>query len=515
MATPKRRTGLPKEAGTGPSKVWVGPRADKGGVVYLRWRKDDRSNWRWKSLKFTLEGVSAAERTAREVRAFEAAMAQFERLTGRRAGETSAPTRVVRLRDAWAIISDAKSGRYPTDSVYRRELASALAHGARFLGDDFPWTAFDRVRLREVTRRRASEVIARNSTGPAGRQVGFRAAQVLGTRLCTIARVLQEEGHLPAEYDVPGGKTWVSELRSFVEDRTGAPLPAPHRPRYTLDEVRQLLAVAYDVEPRFGLMLHLGAQLRAGQVARLRRSHLTLDPAPGTMQVHGKGKKQGTVLPLTAGQREILDRALAGYLVDCESRYQQDGTDYLLFPGTLRKGFAAALDPATTPVQKNRVNDWQREAEIAAGIPHVDGRSWYGSRRGLVDGSLDAGISGEALETLGGWSSRRVADEVYRERNRQTARVEASAVLAALRGEAVETPAAFDESTVWRAVREATIGRWITAMRSCEAVFGDVGARVDATANAVHRLRLVIEEMQQTIESASRVVASDAAEQDS
>lgn len=446
-AAPRRskKGSLPQSVGTSPHRVWVGPRAAKGGVLYLRWTRGKHSAW--KSLRTTLAGQTPTECRKIERAAYQAALDQYERLTGRRAPDAQATaTAPLRIGDAWAILTDPKHGRYPTDSLYRREFAAALATAARILGEDFPWTAFGRLRLREVTRRHVDAVMKRGG-------VGFRASQVLGTRLCTIARVLQEEGHLPETYAVPGGKAWIGEIKTYSEAKRGDAVPAPHRPRYTLEELRALLAVAPQVDPRFGLMLALGAELRAGQVARAKRSHLSL--LTGQFTVQGRGKKGGTVVDLTAGQLAAVHATIyttlkvSGYLARCETLFQQHGTDYLLFPSALGAGRMAQPGHVDV-VDKAQVGKWVRAAEGLAGIPHVAGRSWYGGRRASVDASLDEGISGEGLEASGGWTSPRTPNEIYRERGRQTARTEARDVRARVRGEVpVDAPArVLDPATV-------------------------------------------------------------------
>lgn len=445
-----KKEGLPQSVGTWPHRVWVGPRAAKGGVLYLRWSRGKHSAW--KSLRVSLAGKSATEARAIEKAAYQAALDQYERLTGRRAPDAQATaTAPLRIGDAWALLTDAKHGRYPTDSLYRREFKAALATAARILGEDFPWTAFSRLRLREVTRRHLDAVMKRGG-------VGFRASQVLGTRLCTIARVLQEEGHLPETYAVPGGKAWIGELKTYSEAKRGDAVPAPHRPRYTLAELRALIAIAPQVDPRFGLMMALGAELRAGQVARAKRSHVDL--VRGQFTVTGRGKKGGTVVDLTGGQIVALYAALevtpekTGYLAACESLYTKFGTDYVLFPSALGAGRMAQTGH-TAIVDKAQVGKWVRAAETLAGIPHVAGRSWYGGRRASVDASLDEGISGEGLEASGGWTNPRTPNEIYRERGRQSARTEARDVRARVRG---EVPAAapalvLDPATVAEVLR--------------------------------------------------------------
>ena len=425
---------LPTWIGLRPHRVWVGPDPKKKGVVYLRWYAG--TNWKRRSLRFTLTGCSAAERKARERQAHEAAIEQLQRLTGKRAG--TAPggrQRALTLADAWAILAHPKTGKYASHSaVYRAELKKALADAAKYLGADFPWLAFDRVRLREITRTHAMAVARRGG-------VGFRPAQVLGTRMITMARVLHEEGRTPPDTVIPGGKEWIAELRAFCEAQRGAPLPPPHQPRYTLEEFRRLLAVAPHIDERFGLMFVLGAELRSGQVARTRRSHV--DTAHWELTIHGKGKKGGTTILLTPDQRAALMAAMeTGYLSRMEARHRADGLDYVLFPSELRPQRLAVDAPARFAVPefqrtvgKGHVRDWVRAAEALAGISHVDGRAWYGARRQAVDGALDDGASAEMIENLGGWQDSRTPTSTYRDRGRRKVRQDAMGSRARVRGE--------------------------------------------------------------------------------
>jgi integrase len=76
-----------------------------------------------------------------------------------------------------------------------------------------------------------------------------------------------------------------------------------------------------------------------------------------------------------------------------------------------------------------------REAETAAGVPYVPGRSFHGLRRAFVDGAAGLDMSTQALQQLGGWSDVRTPERVYRDRDLVQGRGEARDARARLRGE--------------------------------------------------------------------------------
>jgi hypothetical protein len=216
-------------------------------------------------------------------------------------------------------------------------------------------------------------------------------------------------------------------------------------------------------------MYSLGAELRGGQIKRARRSDLSLPELTpgvddfGTFRVPGQGKKRGTTVDLTRGQRAAVDRALApetGYLRELEAAYLRgELTDYFLFPGGQMPGIRAhrrggSAKPESPPswrapvhpmatiarhtsshVDDTAVRKWVRAAETMAEIPHVPGRSWYGGRRVTVDLAKGEKISREALQEHGGWTDSQVPDAIYSEQERAYARKEARDVRARYRGE--------------------------------------------------------------------------------
>lgn len=421
--------------GVDPFKVTVEERADRGGRVYLRWRLN--GNWARASTRLRIRNADGEIDDAKKTEAYQAAVDQYALLTGERQAVVDARKRPLTLGETWAHLTDRQHGRYPDDSPYRRELKASLAFACLKLGAGFPWVQFDGSRLRMITRARAEAVLKKKGTA-------FRVAELCGGSLLTIMRTLQGEGFIPDSVAIPSGATWHTELRRYVEARRGTPIPEPERPRYTIDELRKLLATAAQVDPRWNLLLALGAEQRLGQVRRGRRSSLVLHEETGRFETPGRGQKKGAIVELTAGQRAVVDAALTtGYLRELEAAYQASGTDYCLFPqGRL---VDETTDPRATverhgavaPVHARTVVLWFRATEKLAEIPHVDGRGAYGVRRTSVDGAIAGGISEGGLQASGGWTDPRMPNQVYRDKKRLSEQSEAARVRGAVRGENV------------------------------------------------------------------------------
>lgn len=417
-----------QRVGLSPHAVLAYERPDKKHVVYLRWWvKGD--NTHCQSLKFAVRRPDGTIDDALAAKAYARAAEKYEILSGLKleAGRPT-PKRLLTIGETWAVLSDAKTGRYPTHSKYRKLIEKALTDAARILGPGTAWAHFTRDHLRTLTRTKAGEVIARGG-------VGFHDAEDTGSAILTVIRGLQEEGKVPGGVDVPYGHAWHKELRRYVEEMTGAAIPEPQRPRHTLAEIVALFGACWTVDPRLGLIFALGAELRAGQVERAMRSALDVDA--GTFVTPQRGKKQAPTLELTEGQQAAVRRALTGYLRDVEAT----GEDYYLFPqgrlvvadGEPRATVARHLH--ASPVDASTCVDWFHAAETLAGITPVKGRGFYGARRGLTDAFADLDASTDVLQQAFGWADRRMADSVYRDRSRLKARGDSAVMRAKIRGE--------------------------------------------------------------------------------
>jgi hypothetical protein len=462
-----------ESVGSIPFKVTVMEMATRKRVLYLQWR--DAGNWQYRSLKpaaakdglesATLYDLAGARLTGRALAqrkkwALEQAEEMFARLKAGLSPADRAEASPLTLGQTWKKVSDVKTGLYPVVTPHRKEVEREFGHVSRILKPDTRWAAIRRKDLRELWRTRIQELQA------AGHE-GLRGAEISITRLLAIAQWLRDEELIPADSCV-APSTWREELRKDWQLLTGSDrLPTPARPRYTPDEFRTLLDAAWKVDPRFGLMYALGAELRGGQMKRGRRSDLTLpEMTPetsefGELRVPGSGKKRGTVVHLTRGQRASVDRAIApetGYLRELEAAYlRAEIADYFLFPASSmpgkrahRRGRGSRHDSkwrvtdhtvvrfstyTAKHVGDTAINKWMRATEQRAGIPHVEGRSWYGGRRVGVDMAKGAKISREGLQEAGGWTDSQVPDAIYSEQERSYARREARDVRAKYRGE--------------------------------------------------------------------------------
>ncbi len=419
-----------------PFVVTAYERATKGSVVYLRWRVRDAAgdtNWAHKSLGKVLrdgrgrileavaqEAIAAARKKHAELLAAQPLPVRAERLS---------------LAEGMALYLRPDTGKYPAPTAHRKEVERSARYVAAMLGADRTWASIKLEDLRRVWRQRIQE-LRRDG------ERGCRGAEITVSRVLTLAAWLRAEGHIgPLACIVP--RTWNQDLRTdwrlIAQQATEY---APYQPRHTVEEMRKILAVAAQVDPRFDLLVQLGAEQRLGQVARARRQDLDLDAAPARFRVPGMGHKRGPTLYLTDGQVTAVRRALGGYLAELEAT----GEDYPLFPQSQlvggRKGtpHATARHLLRRPVGDRTIGEWFNAAEQLAGIAHVPGRGYYGMRRAGVDGAKAEGISREGLKEHGGWTDSQVPDQIYADREAAAPREEARAVRARIRGEKPGTP---------------------------------------------------------------------------
>lgn len=383
------------------------------------------------------------------------------------------------LGETAELLTDPKTGRYPPPHTgHHLEALRHLAFAVATWGVARPWntikrhdwTALGRAAVDHFAERAGAEqrthAKSRNNARDRG---GYDTAVKTVKRVLTIARWLVDREAIEPGAAVPP-KALHGDLKAYWTRRTGSvAVPTPQNPRHSLDEMRRILSAMRDVDPRGFLILAIGAELRAGQVSRIRRSDCHLeatDVAPnGRVIVHGAGKKNGETVFLTRGQRQALDEAMTvGYLRDFESALQAGQlTDYALFPGgRLRylignswntKERVAPYAPlpdallqrsSIYPVARQRpigivsgeaMNAWFLEAERIAKVKHVRGRAFYGVRRVTVDETMDREKDPRVLEKMGGWSNPKVPTEIYADRESQTAMATAMRVRADIRGE--------------------------------------------------------------------------------
>lgn len=432
--TPKRSGLWEDSIGFRPYRVTVYENAEKKGVLYLRWRAD--GNWKRRSLGVSLRDDKGRVLAHVKAMAMQEARSQYEILSGKLASAVDSETRPLALGDTWRVLTDPKTGLYPVETPHRKEVERQITHAVRIWGSDTPWDVIDRGKLRALGRTRVDELRAGTNEDGTPKLVGYRGAEVCVSRVLSVAAWLRDESHI-SQGAATTPLRWREDLRRYWREVSGSTTdPEPNRPRHTLEEMRAILEKAPEVDPRFALLMALGAELRLGQVVRCRRTDLDLDAR--LLTVRGSGKKRGAIQRLTTGQMRAVRVALEGYLTECEALLP----DYPLFPeGQMtggRKGNPIA-DPerhgSASPVEERTIGVWFREAETLAEVEHIPGRLAYGLRRAAVDAAKALGISREGLMAHGGWSDSQIPDRIYAEQEAEYARDEAADVRAKIRGE--------------------------------------------------------------------------------
>ena len=434
-------TTLPYEVGTTPHRVVLEERQRKTGrSLVLRWWDVGRGNWRTEALERLMHIAinmprsrggalrpAALEwgKTLAEKRALELVAGQYGA-----PADTSEPLTISR---GWELATDADRGLYPVDDKSRREVARSLATVRGILGDRI-WQTITTADLRALWRTRIRQLV------DAG-HVGHHGALKVVSHLQTVARWLRSEELIPTTACVvPEG--WRNKLTADWRKLTeAAGDPVAMRDRHTLEEAVAIMDKARQVDPRYALVLLLGAQARLGQVVRARRSDLDLEAR--TLVVRGAGKKRGVHVELTDVEYRAVVRELRiGYLRDLEAT----GEDFPLFPAGRLRGDHTG-DEVKAPEMTNgslrgeTLVHWLHEAEALAKVDHVQGRSNYGLRRVLLDAALEDGnqLDREALQEFGGWSDSQMPDRVYRSKKREKARKRARDARARIRGERTVT----------------------------------------------------------------------------
>jgi integrase len=401
-------------------------RADKGGMLYMIW--SERGQQRQKNLGRHLRTENGKVIKDTERWAKEQARAKHEELRARVAGYThpSAPNAAARhaltLEQTIVLLQDPIEGKFPQDTPHRREVVRSIRYVRDTWGAKATWASVSKRDLRNLARRRMGELVADGKRGA-------RTAEKMIEHILSVSNWLRDDDQIPEDACRPSSR-WTEELyedwRAISESEQDYRV---EKPRHTLDEARAILAMANDVDPRFHLLVSLGADLRLGQVVRARRSQLDLDG--NTFVVFGRGKKQGTTIELTSGQRRAVEQALRGYLVHLE----RECVDYQLFPGRFASEAGEFMNPDGGYLHKQTIYRWFRRCEKLAGIKHVEGRCAYGIRRTAVDALLAEGISLPALQNNGGWSSPAIPTQEYADRASLGARQEAARARASWRGE--------------------------------------------------------------------------------
>ncbi len=417
------------------------------GIVYLRWRV--AGDWRRRSLGFTVRGPKGTLDKVNEKRARQAADEQYARLLS--GGPVpKAPAHELTIAEGWELAKHPDTGKWADDTPHRREMDRAFERAKSTWGARTPWNSIDRGEIRKLWR-------AEFRRARADGHEGVRSTEVVVARVMAVANWLRDEQKIAPTACLPW-KAMKEEMRVDFSKATKGRHEVK-RLRYSPDEYRAMLAAAPKVDPRWALLLSLGAEYRLGQVKRVRRSDV--DRETGRVTVRGAGKKRGVVIVLTKGQRAELDAALGpgGYLHGLEvARQRGKVADYPLFlgrrlPVTAEGQIVTRAEHADREELDNtQMRAWLKATEQKARvdgkpIAHVVGRGWYGLRRAAVDAAKAAKISREGLQASGGWSDAQIPDSIYAEQQQSYAQEEAAEIRAKIRGEVLDTPPGPDPTT--------------------------------------------------------------------
>jgi integrase len=409
-------------------------------VVYLRWRV--AGDWKRKSLKFTVRTPKGTLDKDAVKRAQQAADGVYARLVSGGV-MPKAPQAELTIAEGWTLATDPQTGKWPEDTAHRREMERAMNRAKSTWGARTSWNAIDRGELRKLWR---TELKRARALG----HDGVRSTEVIIARVMAVANWLRDEQKLALTACL-SWKAMKDEMRTDFAKATHGRHEV-QRLRFTAEEYRALLAAAPSVDPRWALLLSLGAEYRLGQVKRVRRSDIDLEQ--GRVLVRGAGKKRGTVIVLTKGQRAQFEAAIGagGYLAGLEQAYTAKRIDdYPLFPGlrlpvidgvvVTRKEHASRPELDNTALRTWMLRTEKKARVDGKPITHVPGRGWYGLRRAAVDAAKAAKISREGLQAHGGWSDAQIPDTIYADQQAGYAQQEAADVRAKIRGEALEPSA--------------------------------------------------------------------------
>lgn len=422
-------------------------RSDKGNRIYVRWWYNDpdtKRRGRWKKfvlrtnglegtsigtirdergrlLKTRREAVIQALRHVQNGLASGAVDPATGELVVQQKGEAIQQARFT-LAQGKAAIFDPDTGRYiPTGNPDRDFNVREMKRAQRFLEDTWgaqtPYSKIPADAARVIWRK-----IARS--GPGGKRDAVRFVGYLHR----TARWLASK-NLIAKDHVPYLEDWHKEFKEEWERLTGETVQ-PKRKRHTDQELELLTEHLDKAEPRLRLMMLVGMELRLGQVRRAMRSDLDLADGVGgfglgSLTIAGAGKKKGAVVHLDPEQRAALDYEMhLGYLRQCEEAFRADRIeDYSLFPqGRTRRGAIPVRknERYLLPVGKRTMHGWFKDLEAAAGVPHENGRAWYGVRRVTADLAPSYTQDSRVLDAIGGWSKgSKMRENIYQDEERE------------------------------------------------------------------------------------------------
>ena len=470
------------KCGRPPFRVVAYERADRGGAIYVRYSHPERTG-KDRRLRCALAGAPVIRNArgaliTRAVQALEVLVSEFqiklargehtddvENDTDAEFDTYASADRPLTITDGFTEALDLNgSGMYSMKKPRWEEVRRARRRIERILGPHAVWADLKPRDANKIWRTLASEYKRAIDADPQSRPCGFRQTEVTVDTLFVVAKWLREQKRIPAEA-LPRIENWRQDLKDEWQEQTGEIIGEDAQPRHTRDEVAAIFQVGLrhpEADPRFVALFELGGEQRLGQVVRVTRRHLSLIPPTGgeahgllgVLQVPPCGKKKTSPIGLTASSLEVVQRALSGYLSHLEAAYQANEIrDYPLFPaGRLRKGRVPVRDHLQ-PLSRTAALEMFHKVERLSGIEPIQGRGWYGVRRGATDFAEDIEKDERVLNSLSGHTD----SATRRKRHQAQHRPEVLAQAARLRDQLRLSPAE-TKNTQAQAAKNDAIG---------------------------------------------------------
>jgi hypothetical protein len=397
-------------------------RTDRGNEIWTRLWFKDQKRYRRQFLCAPIRVRGKIDTTLENAAVTKLIERERDLAATTDADDTTIAKGPLTLSKARQMILHADTGKWAKESEWKKAVKTHLDIAIPIIG-----AARTPESLRHADYRRLWRTLIR--THLTDSIYGLRSIEMIVGSFRSMIVWLQMEGHVEAGIGQPA-QGWKQSMIQDWTETTDKPPKEPKQPRYSRAEEKRMWAARPKVDPRLGMLIELGAELRIGQVRRGRRSDIFAHGghAIGGVVIHGRGKKRGETFFFTDRQRAYVEAAMRdGYLSDLEDAYQA-GTieDYYLAPGEFLARGKAQLKNANALISKKGLTKWWLSLEQAAVVEHVKGRLWYGERRRrLQDIEKDKDASPTAKNRTSGHSHTQTReiyvgkmDDVFREESK-------------------------------------------------------------------------------------------------
>lgn len=397
--------------------LYVHERPDRPGSVRVRWQLTDDEQAARDEVARPSPSVRLPEplrdkrgrlRKKAADRAVEAAKEEYEEWLNpsKAAGATA---KAATLEDVFRYFLDPETGAAMTDD-HRYDVGDIPPDPARrahttiidtVLGLD---TAPSDIGMASARRLWRSVAAHYDHTGKGG----TAAEKVVATLISALNHAREDEIVPPTDGLIP--EKWREKYRTDWMALTGVSLSenAVSRESHTEEEAAKIVQALPQADPRIRVAFHIGAGFRVGQMsAYLTRAGIHEGGVFG-LYAEFADRKSGEVVRIElppSAQREWRRATESGHLRELEAAYQSGKlADYYVVPGGQMKNGACQVKHAGKPLNKRSVLKFFHELEEAAGVEHIDGRSWHGLRRAFETLVGRHTNSPDARDKAGGWT---------------------------------------------------------------------------------------------------------------